>query len=697
MHSTSLKLLLLLFLAPGYCLATYYVKNSYGEINSSYNSVGQSGLIHLPSASLQDTGTVGLTLGKSSLNSLISIIATPFPWLEASFFYHRPRDTFYLKQNKYLDKGFNLKLGFNYKGVDLALGLDDIAGTGFFTKEYLVASTQLDNLVITAGIGTGALAADHPYKNPISTFRERPRSKGSEFGGELDFKSFFRGPVGLFGGVEFFSTRFPGLSIKIESNPYDYKQFLAGGFLPNNKFRKKRRKQQDYNYGFSYKFKNDFVLSLSMVNGNSFDLSLSTKFNFNDPRSSVQPKKVALISNSKNNKLAFYQNILRNLEKDDLFLQAAKLDNKNNLHLAIVNNKYNDPVSVFKHTKLVTSELATLQNIPLSYLTITNINSGMETSKITAKATNRLAPEKIGYIDLEKPDNNTKEYDFQTILKFPEFYNSVKPEFIYRYADPTRFFAGGIDLKITSEIKFLADLYLTTAISYQLTNSFERLRYYPDSPYLPHVRTDVVKYLNNRPDLYLNSMQLDKVSKIANDHYLKLSAGMYEMMFGGYGLEYLWKPFASNLSIGLSLYQVKQRDFQQRLKFRDYQISTGHSNFIYFHPESGLTLDLSIGKYLAGDKGYTFDFSRRFKSGFKMGAYFTRTNISAKTYGEGSFDKGFYFEMPLNIFNINATKGITNLTIQPLTRDGGAKLKTNNPLIYSIISGSESDYNFYAD
>ena len=80
-----------------------------------------------------------------------------------------------------------------------------------------------------------------------------------------------------------------------------------------------------------------------------------------------------------------------------------------------------------------------------------------------------------------------------------------------------------------------------------------------------------------------------------------------------------------------------------------------------------------------------------------MGAYFTRTNISKKTYGEGSFDKGFYFEMPLNIFDINASKGITNFTIQPLTRDGGAKLKTNNPLIYSIISGSESDYNFYTD
>jgi hypothetical protein len=651
----------------------------------------------LPSASLQDSGTVGLTIGKGSLNNLISVVATPFPWLEASYFYHRPRDTFYIKQNKYLDKGFNLKLGFKYKGVDFALGLDDISGTGQLAREYLAVTTTQNNLIVTLGVGTGAFAADHPYKNPISRLRKRPKpcTLCGE-GGEIDFDSTFKGPVGLFGGVEFFSSRFPGLAIKIESNPFDYSQFLAGG-TPTNKFRDRRQKQKDFNYGLSYRFKNNFVLTLSEVSGDKFDLSFSAKFNFNGSINPVQPKKIELSSNVKDIKFSFYQNILRNLERDELFLQSAELDKKNNLHVAIVNNKYNNSVSVFKHTKLVASELADILNIPLSNLSITTINSGMEISKITGKAKNRLAPNKIGYVNLDAPENNTKEFDFQTILNFPEFYNSIKPEFIYRYADPTRFFAGGIDLKLSSEIKFLPDLYLTTAISYQLTNSFKRLRYFPDSPYLPHVRTDVVKYLNNRPDIYLNSLQLDKLSKIANDHYLKFSAGMYEMMFGGYGVEYLWKPFTWNLSIGLSLYQVKQRDFQQRLKFRDYQISTGHSNFIYFHPESGLTLDFSIGKYLAGDKGYTFDFSRRFKSGFKMGAYFTRTNISAKTYGEGSFDKGFYFEMPLNIFDINASKGITNFTIQPLTRDGGAKLKTNNPLIYSIISGSSSDYNFYLD
>jgi hypothetical protein len=70
-------------------------------------------------------------------------------------------------------------------------------------------------------------------------------------------------------------------------------------------------------------------------------------------------------------------------------------------------------------------------------------------------------------------------------------------------------------------------------------------------------------------------------------------------------------------------------------------------------------------------------------------------DISKIEYGEGSFDKGFYFEMPLSIFNSDANKGVTKFTVQPLTRDGGAKLKTNNPLIYSIISGSSNDYNFY--
>tara|TARA_B110000008_G_scaffold255263_1_gene271856 strand:- start:2778 stop:4889 length:2112 start_codon:yes stop_codon:yes gene_type:complete len=691
---------LFLLLIPGHAFSTYYVQNSYNPIDASYNSIGQTGLVHLPSASLQKSGTVGLTIGKSSLNELLSIVATPFPWLEASFFYHRPRDTFYMKKHKYLDKGFNLKLGLNFKGVDFALGLDDIAGTGFFTKEYIALTTKRGNFNITLGVGTGAMAADNPYTNPIPAFKERPKALfGSDrsSGGELDFNRFFKGPIGLFGGVEFSTPRFPKLIVKIESNPFDYNQFIAGGFNPTDRFRNKRQRQKDYNYGLSYKIKNNFALSLSQVNGSSFDLSFSAKFNFANPKPKIKPKKVELISNAKNTKLAFYRNILRNLEKDNLFLQSAELDNSNNLHIAIANNKYNDPVSVFEHAKKVTSELAALQNIPLSKLTITNIHSGKEIGTISGNAINRLNPDKLGYITLEEPNNKTDEFNFQTILKFPEFYNNLKPHFIYRYADPTRFFSGGIDLQIESEIKFTPDTYLVTTISHSLKNTFNRSRYQPDSPYLPHVRTDRVLYLQNRSDTYIDTIELNKISKISNGHYLKFSTGMYEMMFGGHGFEYLWKPFTSNFSYGLSVYNVKQRDFKQRLGFKDYKITTGHSNLIYFHPETGIIIDLSVGKYLAGDKGYTLDASRRFKSGFKMGAYFTRTNISKLEYGEGSFDKGFYFEVPFNIFDKSASQGSNLFLIQPLTRDGGAKLQVKNPLIYAFTGGAENDYNFYID
>jgi len=692
---------ILLALIPSFASSAYYVKNSFYELKSTYNSIGQTGLINLPTGSLQNEGAVGITVGNSSLNKFISVIATPFPWLEASFYYNRPRDTIWTGNNKnhYLDKGFNLKFGFNYRGIDLAVGLDDIGGNGLLSKEYIAASMGNNNIILTFGVGTGAFAKERFYKNPITSFRNRPemmRLENNYTGGEVDFNSFFKGPIGIFGGIELFSSKFPGLAFKIESNPFKYDGrfgFLAGGKL-TEKSLQIRKKNKDFNYGLYYQFKNNFTLSISEIKGNTFDIMISKKFNLNTRKKFVKPKKAKLVSQSQDNKLAFYQNILRNLENDALFLQSAELKN-NELQLGLVNNKFNDPIKVFEHTKKIVTDIANAQGIPLSTLTVTNINSGMETGSIKAKV-NSIYTDKIGYVTIAEPKNDTVNYDFQTILNFPEFYNTIKPEFIYRYADPSRFFAGGIDIQLNSEVKFAPDIYLTSAISYQLNNSFERLRYFPDSPYLPHVRTDVVKYLNNRPDLYLDSMQLDRLSKIANGHYVKLSAGFYEMMFGGFGVEYLWKPFESNISLGASLYHVKQRDYEQRFGFIDYEVITGHTNFIYFEPNSGLTIDLSIGQYLAGDKGYTLDLSRRFKSGFKMGAYFTRTNISKIEYGEGAFDKGFYFEMPLsNIFSSNENNDVTRLIVQPLTRDGGAKLKTNNPLIYSIISGSKNDYKFF--
>ena len=87
-----------------------------------------------------------------------------------------------------------------------------------------------------------------------------------------------------------------------------------------------------------------------------------------------------------------------------------------------------------------------------------------------------------------------------------------------------------------------------------------------------------------------------------------------------------------------------------------------------------------MGEYLAGDRGGTLDLSRRFKNGFTLGVFATKTNISSEEFGEGSFDKGFYFAIPTEIFYTKYTSGDITFGLHPLTRDGGAILRINNPL-----------------
>jgi hypothetical protein len=88
---------------------------------------------------------------------------------------------------------------------------------------------------------------------------------------------------------------------------------------------------------------------------------------------------------------------------------------------------------------------------------------------------------------------------------------------------------------------------------------------------------------------------------------------------------------------------------------------------------------LSVGEYLAGDHGYTFDMSRRLKNGTKYGFFFTRTNVSKLDFGEGSFDKGIYFSAPLFSKNF-----LSNFFWRPLTKDPGQKLIRMND-IYDLV------------
>jgi hypothetical protein len=100
--------------------------------------------------------------------------------------------------------------------------------------------------------------------------------------------------------------------------------------------------------------------------------------------------------------------------------------------------------------------------------------------------------------------------------------------------------------------------------------------------------------------------------------------------------------------------------------------------------ESDVLAKLSVGRYLAGDVGATLDLSRRFDSGVLVGAFATVTDVSANDYGEGSFTKGIYISIPLDLMMTKPTVRSSTVSWIPLTRDGGQMLNRRYHL-YDMI------------
>jgi len=136
-----------------------------------------------------------------------------------------------------------------------------------------------------------------------------------------------------------------------------------------------------------------------------------------------------------------------------------------------------------------------------------------------------------------------------------------------------------------------------------------------------------------------------------------VSFGYLESMYGGVAAEVMYKPFKGKVAMSLEFNRVTQRAFDQKFTFSKYKVSTQHFNVAYYHPKTNVLAKWSFGHYLAGDKGYTLDLSRRMPNGWQAGVWFSNTNVSAVQFGEGSFDKGFYMNIPLNIFSKSYSKG----------------------------------------
>jgi len=131
----------------------------------SFSNYGTLGLIQNPNARFLDEGSLGFSWSHNEPYLRGSLIAYPFSWLEVSYQYTDINNQLYSPFKEFSgsqslkDKSFDTKIRLIKESQlwpQIAVGFRDIAGTGLFSSEYIVASKNLSkSLDLTMGIGWG--------------------------------------------------------------------------------------------------------------------------------------------------------------------------------------------------------------------------------------------------------------------------------------------------------------------------------------------------------------------------------------------------------------------------------------------------------------------------------------------------------------------------------------------------------------
>ena len=611
---------------------------------NTYNNHGTVGLINMPTARFYNEAIHGFTLYDGTPDQKITMTSNPYDWLEASFFYTNVQGVPYGGgyDQDYKDKGFNVKLKIKEQGdfPAIAIGIMDIAGTGLYSSEYIVSSYGINNIDIHYGIGWGTLnGSRNSIKNPMgyldNNFKIRTSNSGK--GGQFQTGRFFSGQTASpFYGASFSPNK--KTIIKVEKDTT-----LTTGFMNYG------RPSSDYSLGIDYSINENFVVGLAYERGNYASLKFIYK---NNPGALKKYKFKKAETNISDDS---YTKLIKNLEQNGIGVNKIT-ETSRSLGLELTQFIHSDIALIEQIIKEAGKESGINKNIKKD-IKIADLDAVNEIDESFQRSA------KIIY------ERETKRaFNTNTNLRFQPF-----------LASREEFFKGALLIENNSEIIIKENLFFNMNLKYSIANNFDDLRYPPVDTFPAQVRSDIKQYLKNMDNgVLIGRAQLDYHYSHNQYNHIMLTGGILEDMFSGYGAEYLYFKPNTNYSVGFEVFNVKKRDYEWGFGHLDYKNTTYSANFYYRN--YGLIpfdMKLSVGEYLAGDKGSTIEFSRSFKSGVNFGVFATFTDVSKEDFGEGSFDKGIFFNIPIY-------GNFINYTWRPLTKDPGAKLIRRNSL-YGLL------------
>ena len=633
---------------------------------------GTTGLIDTPTARFDEDGTFAAAASTDQRHKQFSITYQATPWLQGTFRYTGYNDYFYW------DRNYEVKARLWKEDEFLpqvAVGVRDIVGTANFGAEYVVASKQVaENTDVTLGLGWGRLAGNGVFANPLKLLDDRfsNRTSATGKGGDFRLGDYFSGShVGVFGGISHGFESLP-LTAMIEYNPDQYDRDFSSG-VP--------RPTSPWSAGLTWHALPGVDLRLSLQHGDKVGVGFRSYLNSNEERprreyerfissyylsSSAMPGQI--------NKNSWYDRLLYDVERSGLLLVEGTISKDGNqAQLVVVNNSHELWADAIGHfTALADLHLpATVKTIFFvveegGYRPVTVVVPRPSAAYTDSPHLRLKQVRLLGGRTLEKPQHRTGFVTGKVNTTF-----NIKTRFqLFDPDDPARYQIFG---ELGSEYALSNYWTLRSSVALDIENNFDESQRQNSDSVLPKVRSNVARYLAEG-DSGLEKLIIEGRNSFGEAFHYRAVGGIFEMMYGGVGGEVLYWPHKSRVALGMSVAYAKQRDYQRRLGFLDYEVVTGHVSAYWATPYYNYDVAIHAGRYLAKDVGATFEARRTFRNGWQVGVWASLTDVPFEEFGEGSFDKGMYFQVPLDGVFGAKTRSRFSTRMRPIQRDGGQRL-----------------------
>ncbi|MGB3409292.1 MAG: YjbH domain-containing protein [Jannaschia sp.] len=678
----------------------------------SVNSYGAPGLIDMPSAQMQPDGELVTSLAllaNGTARTQVSFQITPR--LQGVFRYSTIPDFLQVggpggRFERTYDRSFDIRYQLFREGrimPAVTVGLQDFGGTSLFSGEYVVATkTFRDRLSVTGGIGWGRLGTNGSFSNPLGALSDRFDTRvpydPNTTGGQFSADQWFRGPAALFAGVEYRPNDRWTLKAEYSSDAYVLEE--ARGIVDLT---------SGVNLGIDYQVSPGIRLGAYALGGSEIGATLQFAINpkrpLNGSGTEEAARPVAVRPSQADAPAAWTTAWVGNaaverptvdtlaalLEEVGLILTGYDLD-ANRAQVRFRNPRYgSQSQAIGRAARAMTAVLPASVE---TFVIVPESGQGLASAAVVLRRSDLEA--------LEYAPNAAAEIeavagivDAQTLSRdgfrapdgaFPRFSWNLGPYVSYGVFDPDSPLRANLGLSVGATWEPARGVFLSGAVNQKLIGTLGNSTRVNNSV-LPRVRTDGAEF-NRTDDPFIPFLTAEYFFRPGKNLYGRVSGGLLEREFGGVSGELLWKPVNSRLAIGVEVNRVRQRDFDMLFDFRDLDATTAFVSAYYDHG-ARFHSQVDVGQYLAGDQGLTYTLTREFSNGWEVGAFATRTNVSAAEFGEGSFDKGFTIRVPVASLLGRPSRQRVGTTIRPIQRDGGARLNIRNRLYDNIRDQSD--------